>query len=75
MSDSNGTRGQIHLPDVFIVLASFIALLVLADPYQDFIGTITANAGPFTTLLLPVFMPLLFIALMLGIGAAARRAA
>jgi hypothetical protein len=69
------SRGQIHLPDVFIVLATFIGLLVLADPYQDFIGTITDNAGPFTTLLLQVFMPLLFIALMLGVGAAARRVA
>ena len=68
-------RGQIHLPDVFIILASFIALLVLAGPYQHFIGTITANAGPFTKLLLQIYLPLLFIAVILSIGTAARRTA
>jgi hypothetical protein len=66
-------RGQVQLVDVVLVTLTMVALLVTAPIYYKFIAMVSAEAGPFSSILLQLVLPLLFIGLIVSIGVSARR--
>lgn len=68
------TRGALHLADVWLTLLTVVTIVVTAPIWYKFVGMVSAPAGPFSGLLLQLVMPLLVLALILGVGVSARRA-
>lgn len=65
-------RGRIQLVDVVLTFIVLAALIGLAPTLNEFANMVASEADPFTTLLLSLFVPLLFISLLLSIGISAR---
>ena len=71
---SNSTdRAVVNLVDVFLTLFVLAGLLVLAPYYYEFIDMVSAEADPFSSLLLQLIVPIMFIALIVSVGVSARR--
>jgi hypothetical protein len=64
-------RGAVGLPEVIGGLFTLVALTALAPFFLRFAGMASAEADPFSALLLQLAVPLLFVALIVGIGGAA----
>lgn len=67
-------RGRVQITDVLLTLLVVVGLIVTAPLYYKFIGMVSAQADPFTSLVLQLVVPLLFISVIVGAGASARRA-
>lgn len=69
------TRGAVQLTDVVLSLFVLVATISLAPTIYRFIGMVTAEADPFSELLLMLVVPMLFLALIISVGVSARRGA
>lgn len=66
-------RGALTLVDVAMTFFVLVALVALSPWYWHFIDMVVAEADPFSSILLRLILPVLFIALLLSIGISARR--
>lgn len=66
-------RAAVHLVDVFLGFLVLVALMVLAPFFYTFIGMVSSEADPLSGLLLQLFVPFLFISLIVSVGVSARR--
>jgi uncharacterized membrane protein len=64
-------RGAINLVGVIMLTVTLVALVVLAPVLNRFTAMVTAEADPFSALLLAAFVPLLVLALIISAGQAA----
>jgi hypothetical protein len=64
-------RGQLNLVAVIMTLVVLVAIVVLSPVFSRFTDMVAAEADPFSTLLLSLFMPLLVLALLISIGQSA----
>lgn len=64
-------RAQLRLPGVVAGLFTLVALVALTPFLLRFAGMASDAADPFSSLLLRVVVPLLFIAFLVGLGGAA----
>jgi hypothetical protein len=69
------TRAAVRLVDVILSLFVLVATISLAPTIYRFIGMVTAEADPFSELLLMLVVPMLFLALIISVGVSARRGA
>jgi len=65
------TRAQVGLAEVVAGLFTLVALVALTPFLLRFAGMAGDAADPFSSLLLRIAVPLLFIAFLVGIGGAA----
>lgn len=61
-------RGKVNLVTVMMTFFSLVAIIALAPTIYKFIGMVSSEADPFTSLLLQLTPPLLFLALILSVG-------
>ena len=66
------TRARISFVDVIMTFGTLIALVGIAPWVYDVIGLVQTEADPLTATLLALFVPLLFIALILSVGVSSR---
>lgn len=71
----NDERAAVHLVDVLLGFLLLVSLMVLAPLFYTFIGMVSAEADPLSGLLLQLFVPFLFISLIVSVGVSARRGA
>lgn len=67
------TRGAVQLVDVVLTFFVLVSIIVLAPVFYRFIGMVSAEADPFSGLLLQLMVPLLIIGLIVSVGVSARR--
>jgi hypothetical protein len=72
-TDASDTRGAVQLVDVVLTLFVLASTIALAPTIYHFIGLASAEADPFSSLLLQLVVPMLFIGLMISVGISARR--
>lgn len=65
-------RAAVNLGTVVMTFFVLVGLLALAPIFYRFIDMATASADPFSSLLLQLVVPLLFIALIISVGVSAR---
>ncbi len=65
-------RAAVQLVDVILALLVLVPLMVLAPFFYKFIGMVSKSADPFSALLLQLFVPFLFIALIVSVGVSAK---
>lgn len=65
-------RGQVNLSDAFLGILVVIALVALLPVFNKFLQMIASSADPLTATLLQLFVPFLFISLLITIGVSAR---
>jgi uncharacterized membrane protein len=70
MIDSDD-RGAVNLVDVVMITVTLVALVVMAPVLNRFTAMVTAEADPFSALLLAAFIPLLVISLIITVGESA----
>lgn len=73
IDDNDRDRAQVMIPDIVTALFVLVAILVVAPTLYEFVGMATASAGGFTSMLLQLVVPFLFIALIVSVGVSARR--
>lgn len=69
----NDGRGQVQLVDVILGFLVLVAIVVTYPFWERFIGMVSADADPFSTLLLQLAVPLLVLALIISFGVSARQ--
>lgn len=67
------SRAALNLVDVAMTFFVLVAMIVLSPWYWHFIDMVAAEADPFSSILLRLVLPLLFIVLIMSIGVSARR--
>jgi len=68
-------RGAIQLVDVVLTMFVLVGIIALAPIFYKFTGMVSAQADPFSGLLLQLVLPMLIIALLISVGVSARRGA
>lgn len=66
-------RGAVRLSDVVLTFFGVVSLLALAPVLTKFTSMVTAEADPFSSLLLGLVMPAIIIGILLSVGVSARR--
>lgn len=66
------SRGVVDFVDVWLTLTVLVGLMVTAPYYYAFTGMASAEADPFSSLLLQLIVPFLFLGLIVSIGVSAR---
>lgn len=66
-------RAAVNLVDAVMTFFVLAGILTLAPIFYRFIDMAAAEADPFSSLLLQLVVPLLFITLLLSVGVSARR--
>lgn len=66
-------RAKVHVTDVVIAVAVFIATIRIAPILYDLMDPVQANADPFSLALMQLVIPSIFIAIILSIGISAVR--
>ncbi|WP_435125373.1 hypothetical protein [Halobaculum sp. D14] len=66
------SRGQVNISDALLSVLVLIALVALIPPLNTFLNMIASSADPLTATVLQLFIPFLFIALLITIGVSAR---
>lgn len=64
-------RARVHIADVIVLTAGFIAIVALSPVINSLIAD--AGFGPYTTMLLELVVPVLFLLLLLAVGTSAGR--
>jgi len=67
------SRGAIQLVDAILTFFVLVAILALAPFFVEFTGMLRGVADPFSSLLLALFVPFLFVALIYSVGVSAKR--
>lgn len=70
-----GERGAVQLVDAVLTFFVLVTIIVLAPIFYHFVGMVSAEADPFSSLLLQLTLPFLLLALVLSVGISARRGA
>lgn len=65
-------RGALQLVDMVVGLFTLVALIALAPYFFEFASFASASADPFSSLLLRLAPPLMFVALLISLGVSAR---
>lgn len=68
-------RGAIEVVDVTMGAILTVGIIALAPIYYKFIGMASSEADPFSSLLLQLIPPFLWILLIVSLGRSARRSA
>jgi hypothetical protein len=66
-------RGQVQLVDSVLTFFVLVALVIVSPILVGLIGTMTGAVDGFTQLVLQLFVPALFVSLILSIGISGRR--
>jgi len=66
-------RGQMSPIDVMMIILVLIVMVMTAPIWFRFADMINSVAGPLTATILALFIPLLFLMILIGAGASARR--
>jgi hypothetical protein len=72
MDTNHDDRAAVGFVDVLMMFLVLVSIIVLAPFFNKFTSMIQGAAGPFTSVLLSVFVPLVLVALLLSIGQSAR---
>lgn len=67
------TRGAVQLVDAIMSFVVLVALLVLAPHIYNFLDMVRSVADPFSATLMQLFVPFLFLAILISIGVSAKR--
>jgi hypothetical protein len=67
-------RGRVQITDVVLTLVVLVGLIAVAPFFYKFTGMVASEADPFTSLVLQLVVPLLFLGVIVSVGASARRA-
>jgi hypothetical protein len=70
---SRRERGAIQMVDAFLTFFVLVAMLALAPVFTHFASMLASEADTFSTLILSLFMPMMFIALIYSVGVSAKR--
>lgn len=62
----------LNLVDAILGFLVLVCLLVVAPFFQTFTGMIAAEADPFSSLILQLVVPMLFVGLIVSLGVSAR---
>lgn len=73
MTPTPDKRGAVNIVDIILGMALLVGIIVLAPVIYQFIGMATAEADPFTSLVLQLTVPTLFIGFIISMGVSARR--
>jgi len=65
-------RGQVNISDAFLGILVLIGLVALLPVFNTFLQMIASSADPLTGTLLQLFIPFMFISLLITIGMSAR---
>lgn len=66
-------RGAVQITDIILTFVVLVSLIVLAPVLYRFVGLVSGSADPLTALLLQLFIPLLFIVVIISAAISARR--
>jgi hypothetical protein len=66
-------RAAVQLVDAVLTFFVLVAVLALAPFFAEFTGMVSSEAGAFSSLLLGLFVPMLFVALIYSVGVSAKR--
>jgi len=66
-------RGAVQLVDAILTFFVLVAILALAPFFTKFTGMVAAEADPFSSLLLRLFVPMMILALIFSVGVSAKR--
>lgn len=66
-------RAKVQLVDVALAFFVLVAMLALGPYYYKFVGMASTDADPFSSLLLQLILPTMYIGLVISIGVSARR--
>jgi hypothetical protein len=66
------SRAQLQIVDVVLTFIVLVAALVTAPFMYQFIGMVTSEADPFTTVVLQLVPPLIIVGLIISVGVSAR---
>lgn len=66
-------RGQIQLPDVIAAFFVLVAIIATYPFWNHFIGMVSSEADPFSTLILQLAVPFIVLSLAISVGVSARR--
>lgn len=66
-------RAQVQLVDVIMGFLVLVAIVSTYPFYRKFIGMVSAEADPFSSLLLQLAVPLIVLALVISVGVSARQ--
>jgi hypothetical protein len=67
-------RARLQMTDVLLTVFVLVAIIVTAPFWYKFIGMVSAEADPFTSLVLQLVVPILLVGLIVSAGVSARRA-
>lgn len=70
--DNSATRAKVQLVDVVLTFFVLVAVIVTTPYWTKFTGMMAAEADPFTSLVLQLAVPSLFIGIILSVGVSAR---
>lgn len=70
---SRRDRGQVQLSDVITAFFVLVALMATYTFWNHFIGMVSSEADPFSTLILQLAVPFIVVSLVISIGVSARR--
>ena len=66
-------RAQVQLVDVVMGFLVLVAIISTYPFWRRFIGMVSGEADPFSTLLLQLAVPFLVLALIISVGVSARQ--
>lgn len=72
-TDQSDDRAAVQLVDVVLTFFTLVPIIVLAPVIYKFTGMVSAEADPFSGLLLQLLVPMLILALIISVGVSARR--
>lgn len=64
-------RGKVTIVTAILTFATLAGLLALAPYYYHFIGLVSAEADPLTSMLLQLVVPVLFLGVIVSVGVSA----
>jgi hypothetical protein len=67
------TRGQVQLVDSLLTFFVLVALVVVSPILVGFVGSLSGVVDGFTQLVFQLFVPAMFVGLILSLGISARR--
>lgn len=66
-------RAKVHVSDLIMAVVVSAAALALAPVVYDLVGDLSASAGPLSSMLGMLVVPLIFIGIVVSVSVSARR--
>lgn len=64
---------SIHITDIVAAVGTVAAAVLLEPVYTDLLGDFTGSTGALSGVLAQMFVPLIFVGIIISIGVSARR--